>query len=148
MMLFTLLGQPPFTVGAAAIVLGYGLAQDKSFYLFAGLISLITIIVSSVLKIFLHRARPASEYVKKMYFKTFSFPSGHAAGALVSYGMAALVISFRWPELSTVAWISAFVAIFFISVSRIYLKAHFASDIVGGWIVGGIGLVTILLLEK
>ncbi len=148
MLLFTLIGQPPFTVGAAAIVLGYGMAQEKPFYLYAGLIALVTIIISSILKIILHRTRPVSEYVDKMFFKTFSFPSGHAAGALVSYGMAAYVISFRWPELTTISWALALSFVFFISLSRIYLRAHYASDIIGGWIVGGIGLLLLLSLPK
>lgn len=148
MLFCTLIGQPPFTVGVAAVVLGYGLALEKSFYTTAGIVALGTVVVTSLLKIFLHRRRPASEYVRKMMFKTFSFPSGHASGALVSYGLAALVISYRWPELWLIAWVTSMFFILFISLSRIFLKAHFASDIIGGWLVGGIGLLIILLLEK
>lgn len=147
MQLFTLLGQPPITVGISAFSLGYGLALDKQFYVTAGVIALATIAVVSLLKIFLHRERPANDYVEKMLFKTFSFPSGHAGGALVSFGLAAFVVSLKWPELTVVAWIISIVSILMVSVSRIYLGAHYASDIVGGWIVGGIGLLAILLVR-
>ena len=143
---FTLIGQPPFTVGISAVAIGYGLALDKSFYLYAGIIAIATITISSLLKITLHRARPVNDYVKSMLFKTYSFPSGHAAGALVSYGLAALVVSNKWPEFALAAWIIALVSTFLVSLSRIYLGAHYASDIIGGWIVGAFGLILILLV--
>jgi len=148
MELFTLIGQPPFTVGIAAAVFGYGLALNKSFFIDAGVVALGTIIAVALLKIFLRRARPHNDYVRNMLFQTFSFPSGHAAGALVSYGLAAVVIAVRWPHLGAIAWAAALVATLFVSVSRIYLGAHYASDIVGGWIVGGIGLLVIVLFVR
>jgi undecaprenyl-diphosphatase len=146
MELFTFLGQPPFTVGISTVAFGYGLALDKPFYMYAGLVAVVTITVGALLKIPIHRVRPANEYVQKMFFKTFSFPSGHAAGALVSYGLAAIVISNKWPELMPAAWVAAFVATFLVSLSRIYLGAHYPSDIIGGWLVGAIGLLLILML--
>lgn len=148
MELFTLLGQPPFTVGIAATVLGYGWALEKPFYIAAGIIAFSAIAASSLLKVFLRRARPVNEYVEKMLFKTYSFPSGHAAGAIVSFGLAALIISFRWPEFALIAWGVAIVSIVMVSLSRIYLGAHYASDVIGGLVVGGLGLIAILLIEK
>jgi len=144
MELFTLVGQPPFTVGIAAAVWGYGWALGKPFYMMAGMIAIVTIAASGLIKIILHRSRTVNAYVEKMFFKTYSFPSGHAAGALVSYGLAALVITNKWPELALAAWVVAAVLTFFVSLSRIYLGAHYTSDIIGGWIVGGLGLVLIL----
>lgn len=148
MELFTLVGQPPFTVGIAAAVWGYGWALGKPFYMVAGMIAIITIAVSSILKVFLHRARPVNDYVKSMFIKTFSFPSGHAAGSIVSFGLAAVVLSVKWPDYALAAWVGAVVLTFFVSLSRVYLGAHYASDIVGGWIVGVIGLAAILLVDK
>lgn len=145
---FTLLGQPPFTVGVAAAVLGYGAALNKPQYVAAGAIAIATLVLTSLLKISLRRARPINDYVRSMLFKTFSFPSGHAAGALVSYGLAAFMIAIKWPEFAIAAWIIALVLAFMIGISRIYLGAHYASDVIGGWIVGAAGLVLILLIEK
>lgn len=144
MLVFTMLGEPPFTVGVAAGVLGYGAALGKPFYLEAGLTALITISAAGLLKLILRRARPSSEYAKKMWIKTFSFPSGHAAGSLVSYLMAALIIANKWPEFTVLAWTVALVSCLLIALSRIYLGAHYASDIIGGWIIGGIGLAVIV----
>ena len=147
MLAFTWLGEPPITVGIGAVVLGYGLALNKPYYIVAGAIAIGTIAVGGLLKIFLRRARPVNEYVEKMFFKTFSFPSGHATGAVVSFGLAALIIGTKWPELEIASWIIAIVSMLFVSLSRIYLGAHYASDIIGGWIVGAIGLVAIILIN-
>ncbi len=145
MQFFTLLGQPPFTVGIAAVVLGYGTALNKPLYEIAGIIALVTITLSSVLKLLLRRARPSSDYARDMLFKTFSFPSGHAAGSLVSFAMAALVIGNKWPDWIAVAWTITLVACLLIGISRVYLRAHYASDVIGGWIVGGLGLGLIIV---
>lgn len=145
---FTLLGQPPFTVGIAAAVLGYGAALGKSHYVVAGSVAIATLLLTTVLKLFLRRARPVNDYVRSMIFQTFSFPSGHAAGSLVSFGLAALVIGARWPELGTAAFLCSLVISFLVGVSRIYLGAHYASDVMGGWIVGGAGLIVIATLVR
>jgi undecaprenyl-diphosphatase len=144
---FTWLGEPPITVGIAAVVLGYGLALNKPYYIIAGAIAIGTIAIGGLLKIFLRRARPVNEYVEKMFFKTFSFPSGHATGAVVSFGLAALIIATKWPELAAISWTAALISMIFVSISRIYLGAHFASDIIGGWIVGVVGLAAIFLIN-
>lgn len=143
---FTLIGQPPFTVGIAAAVLGYGAALNKELYVLAGWIAIITLVLSSLLKLALRRVRPNNDYVASMLFKTFSFPSGHAAGSIVSFGLAAFVIALKWPELAFASWLVAIVASIFVGISRVYLGAHYASDVIGGWILGLIGLLIIVLL--
>lgn len=142
---FTLIGQPPFTVGIAAAVLGYGAALDKQQYVLAGWIAIGTLIAASVLKLVLRRVRPRNDYVESMLFKTFSFPSGHAAGSVVSFGLAAAVIGFKWPELALASWSVAIVISIFVGISRIYLGAHYVSDVVGGWLFGSIGLTMIII---
>jgi undecaprenyl-diphosphatase len=144
LLFFTLLGEPPFTVGVAAIVFGYGFALDKPLYETAGIIAFVTIAIGSLLKLILRRRRPINDYSKKMFIKTFSFPSGHAAGSLVSFVMLAIVIGTKWPELVTVAIVAALVTSFMIGVSRVYLGAHYTSDVIGGWIIGAIGLTLII----
>ncbi len=143
---FTLIGQPPFTVGIAAAVLGYGTALEKPHYILVGWIAIATLVLSSVLKVLLRRVRPRNLYVESMLFKTFSFPSGHAAGSIVSFGLAAAVIAMRWPEFAAVAWMIAISSSIFVGLSRVYLGAHYASDVVGGWLLGSIGLLLIVVL--
>jgi undecaprenyl-diphosphatase len=140
MYIFTWLGEPPFTVGVAAVVLGYGLALGKPLYETAGIIALVTIALGGALKLVLRRKRPITDYAKHMFIKTFSFPSGHAAGSVVSYVMGALIIANRWPEFAAPAITIAVLASILIGISRVYVGAHYASDVIGGWIIGSIGL--------
>lgn len=142
---FTLIGQPPFTVGIAAAVLGYGAALDKQHYVLAGWIAIATLVIASVLKLALRRVRPRNDYVRHMLLQTYSFPSGHAAGSAVSYGLAAFIISTKWPEFALLAWIVAVILSILIGLSRIYLGAHYTSDVIAGWIIGVIGLGIIIV---
>lgn len=142
MLLATLIGQPPITVGVAGVVIGYGLALDKPYMVISGTIAAITFVVSSVLKVFLRRTRPENEYVRNMIIQTFSFPSGHAAGALASFGMIGLLFgdATSWSMMSIIGVAVIVMINCMIGVSRVYLGAHYPSDIIGGWIVGAIGL--------
>jgi undecaprenyl-diphosphatase len=147
MLFMTLLGQPPITVGLAAGVTGYGLARDNTVLVASGCIAIGTFAISSLLKLFLRRARPDNDYVRNMIIHTFSFPSGHAAGSLVSFGLVAYIISVAWPVWAAAAIIITAILCLLIGISRIYLGAHYPSDVIGGWIVGGLGLFIIILSE-
>jgi undecaprenyl-diphosphatase len=145
MLFMTLLGQPPITVGVAAGVIGYGLARDNAMLVINGCIAIITFAASSLLKPFLRRARPDNDYVRNMIIQTFSFPSGHAAGSLVSFGLVACIVSWSWPTWTIPAIAVTGCVCSLIGVSRVYLGAHYPSDVIGGWIVGGLGLLVIIL---
>ena len=147
MLLMTLLGQPPITVGVVALMVGYGLARDNDLFVYAGCIAIITVGVASILKIFLRRARPDNEYVRSMIVQTFSFPSGHAAGSLACFGALAYVAASYWPTIAFPIMLAVTVVSFLIGISRIYLGAHYPSDVIGGWIVGALGLCSIAVIE-
>lgn len=66
---------------------------------------------------------------------TFSFPSGHTSGSTA----VAIVIGFvlaRERVAPRLGWAIALVVPIVVGVSRIYLDVHWASDVVGGWMVG------------
>lgn len=146
MRFFTLLGQPPFTMGIGIVSVVYGVRNDDIVYVTAGIIVVMTLIINGLLKLFMKRKRPASDYVSQMMFKTFSFPSGHATGAVVSYGLVAFVLATIWPLYEQIIWLAFGVLAFSIGMSRIYLKAHYASDVIGGWIVGIVALIILFIV--
>lgn len=71
-----------------------------------------------------------------------SFPSGHALVSLVFFGMIAFLLTRKTSRgrLRTATWILAGLGIASISLSRLYLSAHWATDVIGGLVIGGIWL--------
>ena len=66
------------------------------------------------------------------------FPSGHAMMATILYGVIAIYLMLRmtsWPGQSLVAVIAA-VIVLFVALSRMYLGAHYMSDVVAGMAAG------------
>ncbi|MBI3889680.1 phosphatase PAP2 family protein [Candidatus Saccharibacteria bacterium] len=145
MLFMTLLGQPPITVGLSAGMIGFGLARSNSWIIAAGCISIVTFGICSLLKIFLRRARPDNDYVRSMLIQTFSFPSGHAAGSLASFGIAAYAVIVYFPAIALVVTTATLAVCFFIGISRVYLGAHYPSDVIGGWIVGAVGIFALFV---
>jgi undecaprenyl-diphosphatase len=149
MLLATLIGQPIFTVGAGALVAGLGLGASNMGLVMAGMLAVATFFACTLLKLYFRRDRPVTEYVAKMRFGTYSMPSGHAAGAAASFGLLAIIVC--QTLISPWSYIFAvFVAatIFLIGVSRIYLGAHYPSDVFVGWILGLLGLGTIIFVAQ
>lgn len=93
-------------------------------------------------------ARPRPKIVPPLEKAPFlSFPSGHAAYALVGWGFAAYLIA-RRPN--TPLWLRAVLFLAVASVaglvgaSRIYLAAHYPSDVAGGLLIGVPWLIVIV----
>jgi hypothetical protein len=75
--------------------------------------------------------------------KMGGLPSGHAQNTLVMYFIIASWVKKNW------AYTGAIVLCLLISFSRIYLGVHFPTDIIAGWIIGGIVLlIYFMFIEK
>jgi membrane-associated phospholipid phosphatase len=74
------------------------------------------------------------------------FPAGHALRATVLYGLAAFCVArlAHDQRQGMVAYGVAVVLIGAISLTRIYLGAHYPMDVLGGWMAGG-ALVAVLV---
>lgn len=100
--------------------------------------ALVILPVASVIKLFVHRTRPDS-YIPSNRLSSYSFPSGHAYGSLLALGLIAVSVD------SILVTAFANVMILFIGTSRIYLGAHFPSDVLGGWLMAVFALIFIIL---
>lgn len=91
--------------------------------------------LNTVIKVALHRARPG-ELVHSGW-SAFSFPSGHSTVNMVLYGFLAFLIAREIrPVLRGSVALGAATLIFLIAFSRIYLGAHWLSDVLGGLAFG------------
>lgn len=94
-------------------------------------------LLNSLLKISFHRARP-DLWPALVGETTYSFPSGHAAMSTVFFGGIAAVVfhltARRGPRI--VAVVFALFAVVTVAGTRVYLGAHWTSDIAAGVLVG------------
>jgi membrane-associated phospholipid phosphatase len=110
-----------------------------------GLILLTSDGINGFLKISFGMPRPywVSSEVKALSTETsFGLPSGHSQTAVVVWGRLAAWLRRRW------AYVVLGLLIFLISISRIYLGVHFPTDVLVGWIVGGLVLWAFLRFEE
>lgn len=129
------------TTGCAAvtayIILNSSSVSDN--YRHSGVLMLVLYILGMGFKLLTHRQRPDTLFVQNMHFKRFSFPSGHAYGSLLVYGFLAHLAS------SLPIYLAAGTVVFLIGLSRLYLGAHFPSDVVGGWLMAGWALAIVIV---
>lgn len=99
----------------------------------------------SFAKGFFHRGRPPGELVGTY---GYSFPSGHAvAGAAIAVALV-LVLMPPGPERRRWEWIAVGFA-FVMAFSRVYLRAHWLSDVVAGVLLGsGVALGVAALVSE
>jgi len=123
------------TVGVAAYALLFAavLAKLREWYwiLTLGLAVGGGAILNLLLKFAYERARPHFDD-PMVTLDSFSFPSGHTAGAVTFYGVvAAFLVSRTYGAGLRAAWIAGAVfAVMLVAFSRMYLGAHYLSDVV------------------
>ena len=83
-----------------------------------------------------HRQRPVLEN-PLVTLTSYGFPSGHTMGATVFYGLSAFIIAGVAQRRRIPIFAAASVIIFAIGLSRIYLGAHYTSDVLGAFAAGG-----------
>jgi len=104
-------------------------------------ISISSTIVLFTLKFILQRERPLVPLIAKAH--GYSFPSGHTFTSVTFLGMLAY-ICYKKMENRFLKWMLIllfFILALLIGFSRIYLKLHFASDVIAGFCLGIIWLL-------
>lgn len=94
---------------------------------------LLTLAVKSILE------RPRPDVVPRLVEVTgLSYPSGHSLASAAVYVTAAFVVARHVPRLPErlVAVVFALTIVLMIGASRVYLGVHYASDVLGGVLLG------------
>ena len=107
----------------------------------------ILLLVDEVLKPLFDRSRPPKPRLVED-LSPDSFPSGHAAGNLVFYFYMSFIISARYPHLTQYVYGFSTVLVLLIGFSSVYVKAHWATDILAGYVFGYCWLTICLGLLK
>ncbi len=118
------------------VLLGAGRMREVRFFLLSAAGCLL---LNVLLKGAFHRARPSAELPYLMVRPTsFSFPSGHTMGNAGVIGSLAVVIRVLRPPKRL--WITSSVLaalwVLGVALSRVYLGAHYPSDVLGGLLAG------------
>ena len=114
------------------------------------LITVSSVVLTSVLKVLIGRPRPPAFIGNPgdLFWSVgqFSFPSGHVLFYIVFFGFVAFL---AWSHLTgCMRWViisMCGVLIVLIGPSRVYLGAHWASDVIGSYVIGTLWLLMIIL---
>lgn len=98
-----------------------------------------------ILKNLYHIARPVNALISET---DFSFPSGHSSIAVVLFGLFAIFYLKDSKRKKIPVILASALGILTVAFSRLYLNVHWLTDVIGGLILGGIWLLsTIIILD-
>ncbi|KXA43255.1 MULTISPECIES: phosphatase PAP2 family protein [unclassified Staphylococcus] len=124
LIVYSNLFQPWHLVGFMAVILIILFFKNKKLSLITMTWAIVTLLLGIGLKYFIHRARPVE------YISGFSFPSLHTLTIVVAAVVFLTLMRKRyWHYI-------AYLMIFIMMVSRIYVHAHYFSDTVGAVLFG------------
>ncbi|MCC9138581.1 phosphatase PAP2 family protein [Pontibacter silvestris] len=148
MEVITFFASRQFLTPAALLLIAYFIfvRRHRWYSLKVPVVALGSITLNLVLKFFFDRPRPLMPLVET---SGLSFPSGHSMVAASFYG---LIIHIVWKNVASLVWrytLSALLVMFILLIgfSRVYLRVHYATDVLAGfaagllWVIIGIGVL-------
>ena len=104
-------------------------------------------VLSQSLKILFGRPRPPVGAAIGHY-SGYAFPSGHATQAAAVWLMLAFVLAAGVPSSRHRVWIwaAATSTVVVVGITRLYLAAHWLTDVLGGWAFGAIWCGSVLVV--
>jgi membrane-associated phospholipid phosphatase len=136
---FSLLGKTRVLALVAVHVAAVLLLRRKALPAACTLATLVYWPLDLALKEVWDRSRPQHENLRPLvYLESHAFPSGHAMGSACVYGFLAYV---AWTHLAPGRRRTLLVSFLcllpvLVSLSRVYLAAHWPTDVLGGMVVG------------
>jgi undecaprenyl-diphosphatase len=143
MQFITYLGTHSFLIPANLVLIAYFLFVKKHrwYSIKIPVVAIGGVTVMFLLKMMFNRPRPLIPLLKEA--AGLSFPSGHAMMSVSFYGLLIYLVwkNITTPWIRTLLIILLLLLILLIGFSRIYLRVHYASDVLAGFCVGAIWLV-------
>lgn len=137
MLFISFLGKHSFLLPVIGLIIIYFIVRKKKWLIIrTATVLLSSLLLMSLLKTLIQRQRPDNPLV--LGITNFSFPSGHAFMAVAFYGLliwlSAHNISKKWLQ-----WgLNTFLILLILGIgfSRIYLRVHYATDVMAGLAIG------------
>jgi membrane-associated phospholipid phosphatase len=112
-----------------------------------------SVVLTAILKLLVSRPRPPLYFTNPadffLAFDQYSFPSGHVLFFVVFFGFMAYL---AWVHLSGALrlFVLAVCAALIVAIapSRIFLGAHWASDVIGSYVIGTLLLIILIMLYR
>lgn len=105
-------------------------------------------LLSQSIKALVGRPRPPAELIIGDY-SGFAFPSGHATQAAAVWLMLAVVLAAGLPAGHKVwIWVAATLTVVVVGITRLYLAAHWLTDVFGGWALGSLWFLIVLAASQ
>lgn len=124
-----------------AFLVHFYLTQQNTLALYT-VVMLAFLPLSSLVKILVRRKRPNSKYLTSLGITSYSFPSSHVYAAT----MGAVFVSTIFATMPGVVLAVSFV-VFIVALSRVYVDAHYPTDVLGAILLGVIagGMISVTL---
>jgi len=135
-------------IGSVALIFYFRRMRIEAVYVLATISS---VVLTAILKVLVGRPRPPlyppNPVELFLAIDQYSFPSGHVLFFVVFFGFMACL---GWVHLTGwLRWLVPGVCAFLIvaiAPSRIYVGAHWASDVIGSYVIGTLLLIILILL--
>ena len=143
MQVITFIGSQNFLLPANLLLIGFYLffKRNKETAFKIAAISITSVVAMFLIKFFLQRERPLVPLIAKVH--GYSFPSGHTFTSVTFYGIIAYII-YKNVQHKFLKWlliILCIILIVLVGYSRVYLRLHYASDVIAAFCLGLIWLV-------
>lgn len=132
----------PIVIGAFALLMHHRRRVEAALLVAS---SLGTSGLVQLLKWNIGRSRPPSAQ-RLMHADGFAFPSGHSAQSIACYAALGVIVagSARSSAVRKAAYVAAVAIALAVGWSRVYLGVHWATDVLGGWLLACTWLLALL----
>ncbi len=132
--IFTFAGSTYFIVILNIAIFLYVILKKKYIYSLFLANSLTSVLSNNIIKVIVQRPRP--DVLRLVSETGYSYPSGHTMIAVLFYGTIIYFLYKNKVKGRHIITILLVLLILCVGLSRIYLGVHYASDIIGGLLLG------------